>query len=399
VFGWHSEHINDPSLVHPWETSQILLFLLGYRTVVDEHLATGSLNAAGLSIREPRSVRAGHGISGRARPSPEQMTVRWSELIDEREPVSSPSGDDGPDLAILAAIGRDFVRDHANGKAANYSMVLYGPPGTGKTGIAEELADTLDWPLITITVSDFLAEGGLQIEARAKGVFAVLTAQKNTVIIFDEIDHLLLNRNSEQYADVDSSIQLMVPGMLTKIKDLRSAERSIFIIATNYAERIDSAITRPGRIDRKYLVMPPDWGRRKAIVEGLLKGYSEKTREIPGEIITRVTNSPELLKGTARMSYGEIRAVLYDLLSTRLTGDELVNRVRAFTYPDPVADLESYESRKPKTRELKQEELALRVIDREARKQGAEPRATSTRRPSAPPRRSRRPSRKDGGVK
>jgi SpoVK/Ycf46/Vps4 family AAA+-type ATPase len=55
--------------------------------------------------------------------------------------------------------------------------------------------------------------------------------------------------------------------MLTKINDLRKAARSIFIIATNYENRIDPAIKRPGRIDKKYLLLQPDLAKRREILE------------------------------------------------------------------------------------------------------------------------------------
>ena len=64
--------------------------------------------------------------------------------------------------------------------------------------------------------------------------------------------------------------QFMTPSMLVKIKDLRTKEKSIFIIATNYEERIDSAIKRSGRIDLKYLINPPNLIQRKAILVELL---------------------------------------------------------------------------------------------------------------------------------
>jgi SpoVK/Ycf46/Vps4 family AAA+-type ATPase len=54
--------------------------------------------------------------------------------------------------------------------------------------------------------------------------------------------------------------------MLTKLNDLRRRQRVIFIISTNYADRIDSAITRPGRIDAHYLLPPPDLPQRVRIL-------------------------------------------------------------------------------------------------------------------------------------
>jgi len=51
--------------------------------------------------------------------------------------------------------------------------------------------------------------------------------------------------------------------MLTKLNELRRSKGILFIIATNYENRIDPAIKRSGRIDRKYLILPPDMEGRK----------------------------------------------------------------------------------------------------------------------------------------
>jgi adenylate kinase family enzyme len=344
VYGWHSEHINNPRLVHPWQTSQVLLFLLGYRTLIDSHLAAESLQAAGLSTRPSHS-----------RISPEAAISAWDDVVKKYEPVTGTK----PNLAVYAAIKRDFLEDHAKGRPLRFSMILYGPPGTGKTNIAKEIANALGYPLVTVTVSDFLADGGLQIEARAKAVFKVLTAQKKTVIIFDEIDQLLLDRNSDQYKDLDSVMKLLVPGMLTKIKDLRDAEQSIFVVATNFEERIDNAIVRPGRIDRKYLLMPPDWDKRKEIVESILKDYSDNVRRINGKFIDLARENTKFLASTTRMSFPEIRGILYDILANVVADSDLINFAPSnkfingldeYRYSDPVADLVSYIDRKPQSK-------------------------------------------------
>jgi SpoVK/Ycf46/Vps4 family AAA+-type ATPase len=57
--------------------------------------------------------------------------------------------------------------------------------------------------------------------------------------------------------------------MLTKLNELRRSKGILFIIATNYENRIDPAIKRSGRIDRKYLVLPPDMEGRKRIISSL----------------------------------------------------------------------------------------------------------------------------------
>jgi hypothetical protein len=246
--GWHSEHVNDRALIHLWETSQVVEFLLAYRTLLHAHIGRTTLVRSRFSLREPKWRN----------PAKES----WRKAIEKYEPVSCLGGQ----YKIYERIGEAFVENQANRVPQNYSMLLYGPPGTGKTTVAENLADSLGYRLITITVSDFLAGGEAQMEARAKMIFDVVMAQSGCVVLFDEIDSFLLDRDSERYRNQDTVFQFMTPGMLTKLNDLRKKERVLFAIATNYENRIDSAIKRTGRVDETYLVLSPDSHRRRQIL-------------------------------------------------------------------------------------------------------------------------------------
>lgn len=257
--GWHSEHVNDPNLVHLWETSQITEFLINFRDQLRRDVARTSLKLSACSYTLPDRPKA---IETELRDdaTPEE---RWDAARKFLEPVTCL----GERFEVYRSIGTHFVKPRfkENGKQA-YSMLLYGPPGTGKTTIASSLSWALDYPLITVTVSDFLADGPA-IEARAKDLFRMLQAQPRTIVLFDEIDQFMLDRDSEYFRDQDTVFQFLTPGLLTKLNDLRASRSVLFIIATNYAERIDSAIKRQGRIDQHLLLLPPDRERRKKLVE------------------------------------------------------------------------------------------------------------------------------------
>lgn len=254
VVGWNSEHVNDPEAIHVWETSQVLEFLLAFHRLLQAHIARRSLVLSRFEYTDSTPGTA----------------VGWSSIRSNYEPVSSL----GPEFEVYSRLGKDFVEGRSSpGKPKQYSILLFGPPGTGKSTIAENLASALGFRLIKITVSDFLVGGGELVEARAKAIFDVLRAQWNSVILFDEIDHFLLDRDSKRYAKQETVFQFMTPGMLTKLNDLRKTNRSIFLIATNYESRIDPAIKRPGRIDRRYLVLPPDMSARRRDIQKLLKKY------------------------------------------------------------------------------------------------------------------------------
>lgn len=241
--GWHSEHINDSDLVHTWESSQILEFLIGFKSILTAHIADQLLAASRLEVRYPKPP------------------IDWGDVVEDYEPYKRDPHD------IYRQIGVDFVEDRKSGKAPKYwSMLLYGPPGTGKSTIAENLGDCLNGPVITVTVSDFLGEGESRMESRVKNIFTVIERQSGAIVLFDEMDQFLLDRDSKLFREQDSVFQFLTPGMLTKFAKLRKSESVIFIVATNYEERIDPAIKRAGRIDKHYLVLPPDNARRTKIM-------------------------------------------------------------------------------------------------------------------------------------
>ena len=243
--GWHSEHINEAGVIHLWDTSQVVEFLVSFRKLLQSHIARETLVLSRLKISEPEGQES------------------WSDITADYEPLKDKNISD----LIFDRINHEFLTPWIKNDPKNYSMLLYGPPGTGKTAIATSIANALKFRLITVTVSDFLGAGGVLVEARAKAIFQTLQAQSKCVIFFDEIDSFLLDRDSQHYRDQDTLFQFLTPGMLTKINDLREAKRSIFIIATNYGNRIDPAIKRPGRIDREYLLLPPDFEKRIEIIQ------------------------------------------------------------------------------------------------------------------------------------
>jgi len=270
--GWHSDHVADPDSIQLWDTAQVVGFLLGYRRSLYHHIARTTLRLSRFNVRKPDRAKQSWSEA-----SKDLQHDRSTVLVEQAKDLAALRESFEPVVSLKSyfetyrKVEVDFLIDWLKGRPRNYSMLLYGPPGTGKTSVAENLADALGFRLITITVSDFLAGGGGEVEARAKMIFDVLEAQANVVILFDEIDELVLDRSSKRHGQQDTVFKFMTPGMLTKLNNLRRAKRSIFIMATNYAYRIDPAIRRTGRIDENYLLLPPDASSRQRMLTGFLK--------------------------------------------------------------------------------------------------------------------------------
>jgi hypothetical protein len=322
--GWGSEHVNDATLIHVWETSQVLEFLIAYRRMLDSYVGRQTLILSRFNLK-PVSLPA--------------QPPDWADIISVYEPVTCL----GEDYQVYRRIGVDFVAGWIRQDRVNYSMLLYGPPGTGKTTLAENIAKALRYRIINISVSDFLAEGSAAIEARAKAIFDVLNSQRSCVVLLDEIDQLVLDRDSARYSEQQDVFQFMTPGMLTKLNDLRATERVIFIIATNYANRIDSAIKRPGRIDRQYLVLPPDRGARRRILRDILCKTPVDCAINPAKLAT--ASWQKLETASLYLGFKDIEGAIEGLLHASSNVEELVSALEHRSRP---ASLSNYEARFPK---------------------------------------------------
>lgn len=172
---------------------------------------------------------------------------------------------------------------------ANYSSALvFGPPGTGKSTIAQYLARELgrkdaekgqsrdrfeSWDYIEIIPGQFLASGKEQIIPKANEIFKRLSRIKKAVVLFDEVDQLVANREAAQKEEKESYKGWIVTALLPKFVDLRNQEGIKFILATNAKLKdVDQAIIRVGRID---LILPMGgvfWkGRIKMLKEAIGK--------------------------------------------------------------------------------------------------------------------------------
>jgi len=125
------------------------------------------------------------------------------------------------------------------------AAILYGPPGTGKTSITKAIAKYLGWSYLRIDTSIFLRNGLDMASKNIEKVFNHLKELDKTVIIFDEIDEFIQNRNTNE----NISRRLLTNTMLTKLNDLKDNSNIIYFVSTNCFGKIDPAIQRPGRFD------------------------------------------------------------------------------------------------------------------------------------------------------
>lgn len=154
------------------------------------------------------------------------------------------------------------------GKSLRGGLLLYGPPGCGKTFIARAIAGELGARFLAVGLSDVLDMWFAQSEKNLHEIFESARRNKPCVLFFDEIDALGRKRSlmREQYG------RNIVNQLLSEMDNVDSNNDGVFVLAaTNHPWDVDTALRRPGRLDRTLLVLPPDAPARKAILDTNLR--------------------------------------------------------------------------------------------------------------------------------
>jgi hypothetical protein len=211
-------------------------------------------------------------------------------------------------------IGRYLLKNEATlrrepSKAAR-SALLFGPPGTSKTKLIEAIASDLEWPMLELTPSEFVKGSLANIYVQADEIFEDLMDLSGVVVFFDEMDALVQTREGGSHLDIES--QFLTTTMLPKLTRLYDQARVIFFMATNYQDRFDPAIKRPGRFDLLLCMGPPtlkDKTERLHIACSLDVANRQTTKA--GVLIRDyLKDSPSLRDKLELFTFGEYKAFL-----------------------------------------------------------------------------------------
>ncbi|WP_135824351.1 CDC48 family AAA ATPase [Halorussus ruber] len=145
-------------------------------------------------------------------------------------------------------------------------VLMYGPPGTGKTLMAKAVANESDSNFISIKGPELLSKWVGESEKGVREVFSKARENAPTVVFFDEIDSIATERGSGGGGGTQVS-ERVVSQLLTELDGLEELEDVVVIATSNRPDLIDSALLRPGRLDRHVHVPVPDEEARKAIFE------------------------------------------------------------------------------------------------------------------------------------
>src|SRR3954468_23060557 len=197
-----------------------------------------------------------------------------AEELDERAPPTVTLGDVGGleavkarlDAAFLAPLRSPELRAYY-GKSLRGGLLLYGPPGCGKTFLARAVAGELGARFFALGLNDVLDMWLGESERRLHDAFAAARRSAPCVLFLDELDTLGQKRSHQRR----SAGRNVVNQLLAELDGAQADNDGLFVLAaTNHPWDVDTALRRPGRLDRTVLVLPPDEPARRAILERAL---------------------------------------------------------------------------------------------------------------------------------
>ncbi|MCK4873365.1 MAG: ATP-dependent zinc metalloprotease FtsH [Phycisphaerales bacterium] len=179
-------------------------------------------------------------------------------------------------------------------------VLMVGQPGCGKTLLARAIAGEADVPFFSISGSDFVEMFVGVGASRVRDLFKQAKDNSPCIIFLDEIDAVGRRRGGGFTTGGHDEREQTLNAILVEMDGFETNDQVIVIAATNRADVLDPALTRPGRFDRQIAVPAPDVVGRLEI----LNVHSKRVKIGPDVDMSR------LARGTPGFSGADLAAII-----------------------------------------------------------------------------------------
>ena len=179
-------------------------------------------------------------------------------------------------------------------------VLLVGPPGCGKTLLAKAIAGEADVPFFSISGSDFVEMFVGVGASRVRDLFKQAKDNSPCIIFLDEVDAIGRKRGPGFVGGGHDEREQTLNAILVEMDGFETNDQVIVIAATNRADILDHALTRPGRFDRQVFVPLPDLRGRVEI----LTVHAKKVK------LGSDANLERLARGTPMFSGADLAAII-----------------------------------------------------------------------------------------
>lgn len=177
-------------------------------------------------------------------------------------------------------------------------VILYGAPGTGKTLLAKAVANSTSATFIRMVGSELIQKYAGDGPKLVRSLFKLAADNAPSIVFIDEIDAVGTKRYDSQSSG-EKEIQRTMLELLNQLDGFDDRGDIKVIMATNAIESLDSALIRPGRIDRKIHFPPPD-------SENLKKIFEIHTKKMT---LSNDINVDDIISSKDELSGAEVKAI------------------------------------------------------------------------------------------
>lgn len=177
-------------------------------------------------------------------------------------------------------------------------VILYGVPGTGKTLLAKAVANQTSATFLRIVGSELIQKYLGDGPKLVREIFRAADENAPSIIFIDEIDAVGTRRTGSGSSG-SKEIQRTMLELLTQLDGFDDRGDVKVIMATNQIDKLDPALLRPGRIDRKIEFPLPDLKTKMRIL-----GIHTKKMNLDPDV-----NFPDIITAKDELSGADVKAV------------------------------------------------------------------------------------------